>query len=125
LKERQAKHKNVFPVGSTVMDNKIISKKTAKSAQKRVQNFAGATISLTSYYNDGYECKLLKRKGNVGLFEQFTDSGKPVAFELIIIRSNKRKEFPPKTEQWGALGWSFSRKKLAIDAFERLAAGIV
>lgn len=76
---------------------------------------------LTEYYFDGYKCKIIDRNGKIGLFAQFNNCDLLVAYEVIVIQSNKRIEFAPKAEDWGRLGWSFSSKKMAMKAFNSIA----
>jgi hypothetical protein len=97
------------------------TKKTSKLHQKRLKKKLESTISLEIYCNEGYICKLLKRKGKLGLYEQLTDVLKPVAYELIIIQANKRKEYAPKTEDWGRLGWSFTKIENALVVFDKMS----
>jgi hypothetical protein len=103
-----------------VMRQQVEIEKAAKIHQKRPENFEGSIISLTAYQNDGYECKLLRRSGSVGLFEQLTHTGKCVAYELIIVQSYRGHEHAPGTEDWGRLGWSFAKYENAINAFRKM-----
>jgi hypothetical protein len=102
------------------MRHQVETEKRLKIHQKGTKNLQGSTISLTAYQNDGYQCNLLQRSGSIGLFEQLTDTGKRVAYELIIVQTYRGHEHAPATEDWGHLGWSFAKYENAINAFRKM-----
>lgn len=102
------------------MKTTIAETKPAKSDRKQIQTLPESTIGLQEYWNEGYHCRLVMRKGNVALFEQCTDCGKLVAYEVILIQSYRGKEFAPQTDSWGSLGWSYSKYENAIRVFESM-----
>lgn len=80
--------------------------------------------SLTGYTVEGYNFKLMNRQGDIALFQQFTFTEMPVAYEIIIVQRNKKKEYPPKTEDWGKLGWSFSTLEVALKKFNEICSHV-
>lgn len=101
----------------------IGTEKPAKSAQKQASKKVESKRLLLAYQNGVYHYKLIKRNGDVALFEQLTGGGKSVAYEVILIQSNQKREYSPLNEDWGKLGWSFSQFKNIIKAFKELADG--
>lgn len=89
--------------------------KTPKSAQKQTQIIRKSTISLTAYYEGGYSFLLVKRQGNVGLYQQLNPGGIPVGYEVIIIQRNNKKEYPPASEDWSYLNYDN-----ALEAFNQV-----
>ena len=76
---------------------------------------------LSEYHAEGYHFKCIRRKGDVGVFEQLRN-GVAVAYEVIIIRKNSNGEYPPTTEEWGKYGWTFTGLPRALKEFEGLCS---
>lgn len=71
-----------------------------------------------TYAADGYDFRLLERKGDVAIYEQWhRDPVKLVGYEVCVVRIRaageiKGQRFPaserlPSANDWGKLGWSF------------------
>lgn len=80
---------------------------------------------LTTYKKNGFTWRLIERRGNVAI------SQSPVGFEVFVIQSHEGRTFPgknpgdeptvsppaefaPSNEQWGVLGFSYSKVSEAV-----------
>jgi len=83
---------------------------------------------LTQYKKNGYNWQLLKREGNLAIFQ----SGQ--FYEVILIQSHNGRdiagkhceaaEYSPSNEQWGSKGWSYSNEQDALDKFASLKGNL-
>jgi hypothetical protein len=81
---------------------------------------------LTNYRKHGNDFLLIKRSGNVGLFQE----KKYNSYELIIIQSHNGREimgnvippaeFAPSDESWGSKGWTYTIESDALKKFDEL-----
>jgi hypothetical protein len=81
---------------------------------------------LTNYRKHGNDFLLIKRSGNVGLFQE----KKYNSYELIIIQSHNGREimgnvippaeFAPSDESWGSKGWTYTIEADALKKFDEL-----
>lgn len=83
---------------------------------------------------NGYGYNLLKRKGNVALYEQYQIEGVVDGYELHIIREQKanttryggveikyeHKEKLAGNNAFGQYGWSILSKEMALFMFDKL-----
>ena len=89
--------------------------------------------TLTEYYKNGHDFKLLKREGNLAIFQGQSRSGNHGTFEVVRIKFNpagkflrggvevetKDSETPPPDSAWGSLGWTASTLEQADAIFAR------
>jgi hypothetical protein len=88
------------------------------------------------FNREGFRHELVERSGNVVLVRR-SKPGLPTHFEVAIIRFGKphplsglpdsdRVERYPRTEQWGAFGWTYQTQEQARIRFEasKLRAGL-
>ena len=81
---------------------------------------------LTNYRKHGNDFLLIKRSGNVGLFQE----KKYNSYEVIIIQSHNGREimgnvippqeYAPSNEQWGSKGWTYTIEADALKKFDEL-----
>ncbi len=81
---------------------------------------------LTNYRKHGNDFLLIKRSGNVGLFQE----KKYNSYEVIIIQSHNGREimgnvippaeFAPSDESWGSKGWTYTIEADALKKFDEL-----
>lgn len=77
----------------------------------------------------GFEYKLLKRKNDVALYEQIS-KGIIYGYEVHIVRIAKaceafgqkypRREVLAGNEEFGSYGWSYIKKEIALDNFNKI-----
>ncbi len=83
------------------------------------------------YKKNGFYYKLLKREGDIAIFQQRLDENKGcLAFEVIIVQKGEEyemagmkieaHEYAPGNEQFGMKGWSFSTLEKAEIKFKEL-----
>jgi hypothetical protein len=87
-----------------------------------------------------YHFKLLKRQGQVALFEKSNPDHptKPIAvlYEVVILKTVPEKRWPdgrvtpahesmPSPEEWGLYGWSPATYERAVEIFNREAGNMV
>ena len=81
---------------------------------------------LNNYRKHGNDFLLIKRSGNVGLFQE----KKYNSYEVIIIQSHNGREimgnvippaeFAPSDESWGSKGWTYTIEADALKKFDEL-----
>jgi len=81
---------------------------------------------LTNYRKHVNDFLLIKRSGNVGLFQE----KKYNSYEVIIIQSHNGREimgnvippaeFAPSDESWGSKGWTYTIEADALKKFDEL-----
>ena len=81
---------------------------------------------LTNYRKHGNDFLLIKRSGNVGLFQE----KKYNSYEVITIQSHNGREimgnlippaeFAPSDESWGSKGWTYTIEADALKKFDEL-----
>ena len=81
---------------------------------------------LTNYRKHGNDFLLIKRSGNVGLFQEKEYN----SYEVITIQSHNGREimgnvispqeYPPASEQWGSKGWTYTIEADALKKFDEL-----
>ena len=80
---------------------------------------------------DGFDFRLVKRIGDVALFEKSKPHHSRPCFEVVIVQKRRETRFPngrvtpahesmPASEQWGTAGWSYSERDEAEARFRRL-----
>jgi hypothetical protein len=76
----------------------------------------------------GFQFQMLKREGDVCLFEKRNATG-PVRYEVAILHQRPKREFPggrlaeaheamPSPEEWGLRGWSPATLEAARARFD-------
>ncbi len=84
----------------------------------------------------GYHFKLMKREGDVALFEKINPSHKSGTkhYEVVIIKNVPERTFPngkvteaheamPSPEEWGSSGWSPYDYAAALTKFDEISRG--
>jgi hypothetical protein len=86
----------------------------------------------TKFKKNGFNFSMLKRNGDVAIFEKTKPNFKQTFFEVIKIKTYPEIIFPngikvtahecfPASESWGTCGWSFSDRERAFDHFNKLS----
>jgi hypothetical protein len=84
-----------------------------------------------SFRSGGFDFRLVKRTGDIALFEKRKPTHTRSFFEVVIVQKRKEATFPsgrvtpaheamPASEQWGSAGWSYSDLEGAEKRFKSL-----
>jgi hypothetical protein len=81
---------------------------------------------LTQYRKHGNDFLLIKRSGNVAIFQEKQYN----SYEVILIQSHNGREimgnvippaeFAPNDELWGSKGWTYTTEADALKKFDEL-----
>jgi hypothetical protein len=92
-------------------------------------------LDTTFRFND-FNFRLVKRVGDVALFEKRKPTHTRASFEVVIVQKHPAKTFPngkyydaresmPSSESWGTKGWTYSDLENAEAKLNRLAEAAV
>lgn len=86
--------------------------------------------TLTSYKKNGFDFTLIKRIENIGLFCGVKPGSNFANWEVIKIKSHDgisiggndlpAAEYAPSNNEWGMMGWTFTRSEPAMEKIQQL-----
>jgi len=83
-----------------------------------------------TFRDGGFDYQLIKRTNDIALLSKSKPHWQDASFEVVVIQKHEpftlkgqtyeARESLPRSESWGSLGWTYSKRDDANAKFERL-----